>query len=172
MTKSTSITSSSSSPQSVVRPPLNLLNFTQTRTFASKKHKKVLRLSKGFRGGGSKIYSVAIERLEKAQQYAYRDRKVKKRMFRTLWIQRLNASVRMHGLSYSRFVNMELRSDVILNRKVLAEMAQYEPLSFKAVMDVVKLRGTGGEPESGVGYPRKGEMHTYKADGSIDRRGF
>ncbi len=110
----------------------------QTRGFASKKHKRVIKLSKGFRGRANRCFRVAIRRLEKSWQYAYRDRKVKKREFRKLWIQRLNAGVRQQGLSYSRFIEMEGRSGVKLDRKILSELAMYEPFSFKAVVDVVK----------------------------------
>ena len=110
----------------------------QTRGFASKKHKRVIKLSKGFRGRANRCFRVAIRRLEKSWQYAYRDRKVKKREFRKLWIQRLNAGVRQQGLSYSRFIEMEGRSGLKLDRKILSELAMYEPFSFKAVVDVVK----------------------------------
>ena len=111
---------------------------TQTRGFASKKHKAVLRQSKGFRGRANRCFRVAIRRLEKSWQYAYRDRKVKKREFRKLWIQRLNAGVRQYGLSYSNFINMQGKSGVVLDRKILSGLAMYEPFSFKAVVDVVK----------------------------------
>ena len=115
----------------------------QTRGFASKKHKRVIKLSKGFRGRANRCFRVAIRRLEKSWQYAYRDRKVKKREFRKLWIQRLNAGVRQQGLSYSRFIEMEGRSGVKLDRKILSELAMYEPFSFKAVVDVVKKISQG-----------------------------
>lgn len=115
----------------------------QTRGFASKKHKRVIKLSKGFRGRANRCFRVAIRRLEKSWQYAYRDRKVKKREFRKLWIQRLNAGVRQQGLSYSRFIEMEGRSGVKLDRKILSELAMYEPFSFKAVVDVVKKMSQG-----------------------------
>lgn len=120
---------------------LNLVggNFAQqTRGFASKKHKWVIRQSKGFRGRANRCFRVAIRRLEKSWQYAYRDRKVKKREFRKLWIQRLNAGVRQHGLSYSRFIQMQGRSGVVLDRKILSGLAMYEPFSFKAVVGVVQ----------------------------------
>mmetsp|Transcript_23227 Transcript_23227/g.36306 ORF Transcript_23227/g.36306 Transcript_23227/m.36306 type:complete len:214 (+) Transcript_23227:115-756(+) len=110
----------------------------QARGFASKKHKRVIKLSKGFRGRANRCFRVAIRRLEKSWQYAYRDRKVKKREFRKLWIQRLNAGVRQQGLSYSRFIQMEGESGVKLDRKILSGLAMYEPFSFKAVVDVVK----------------------------------
>mmetsp|Transcript_29132 Transcript_29132/g.41670 ORF Transcript_29132/g.41670 Transcript_29132/m.41670 type:complete len:214 (+) Transcript_29132:118-759(+) len=116
----------------------------QARGFASKKHKRVIKLSKGFRGRANRCFRVAIRRLEKSWQYAYRDRKVKKREFRKLWIQRLNAGVRQQGLSYSRFIQMEGESGVKLDRKILSGLAMYEPFSFKAVVDVVKKMSVEG----------------------------
>eukprot|EP00984_Skeletonema_dohrnii_P014308 scaffold5994_cov150-Skeletonema_dohrnii-CCMP3373.AAC.7 len=116
----------------------------QARGFASKKHKRVIKLSKGFRGRANRCFRVAIRRLEKSWQYAYRDRKVKKREFRKLWIQRLNAGVRQQGLSYSRFIQMEGKSGVKLDRKILSGLAMYEPFSFKAVVDVVKKMSAEG----------------------------
>jgi large subunit ribosomal protein L20 len=110
----------------------------QTRGFATKKHKRVIKLSKGFRGRANRCFRIAIRRLEKSWQYAYRDRKNKKREFRKLWIQRLNAGVRQYGVSYSRFIQMQGKSGVILDRKILSGLAMYEPFSFKAVVDVVK----------------------------------
>jgi len=110
----------------------------QARGFASKKHKRVIKQSKGFRGRANRCYRVAIRRLEKSWQYAYRDRKVKKREFRKLWIMRLNAGVRQQGLSYSNFIAMQNKSGITLDRKILSNLAMYEPFSFKAVVDVVK----------------------------------
>lgn len=117
----------------------------QTRGFASKKHKRVIRQSKGFRGRANRCFRVAIRRLEKSWQYAYRDRKVKKREFRKLWIQRVNAGVRQHGLSYSKFIAMQGTSGVTLDRKILSGLAMYEPFSFKAVLDVVQKMSATGE---------------------------
>mmetsp|Transcript_10859 Transcript_10859/g.16697 ORF Transcript_10859/g.16697 Transcript_10859/m.16697 type:complete len:145 (-) Transcript_10859:254-688(-) len=108
------------------------------RSFASKKHKAVLRQSKGFRGRAKNCYTIAIRRLQKSWQYAYRDRKVQKREWRKLWIQRLNAGVRQYGISYSRFIPKLQQANIQLNRKVLAELAAKEPFSFKAVIDVTK----------------------------------
>lgn len=108
-------------------------------------HKRVIKQSKGFRGRANRCFRIAIRRLEKSWQYAYRDRKVKKREFRKLWIQRMNAGVRQYGISYSRFVQMQARSGVVLDRKILSGLAMYEPFSFKAVVDVVqKLSAAGG----------------------------
>ena len=122
----------------VMLGPSPIISQHQARGFASKKHKRVIKLSKGFRGRANRCFRVAIRRLEKSWQYAYRDRKVKKREFRKLWIQRLNAGVRQQGLSYSRFIQMEGKSGVKLDRKILSGLAMYEPFSFKAVVDVVK----------------------------------
>ena len=120
----------------------------QTRDFATKKHKRVIRQSKGFRGRANRCFRIAIRRLEKSWQYAYRDRKVKKREFRKLWIQRLNAGVRQYGISYSQFVHVQSKSGVALDRKILSGLAMYEPFSFKAVVDVVQkvaAEGDGGK---------------------------
>eukprot|EP00591_Stephanopyxis_turris_P000720 CAMPEP_0195511896 /NCGR_PEP_ID=MMETSP0794_2-20130614/4056_1 /TAXON_ID=515487 /ORGANISM="Stephanopyxis turris, Strain CCMP 815" /LENGTH=163 /DNA_ID=CAMNT_0040639579 /DNA_START=49 /DNA_END=540 /DNA_ORIENTATION=+ len=111
----------------------------QQRGMASKKHKAVLRMSKGYRGRANSCYRIAINRVEKAMQYAYRDRKQKKRDFKKLWIQRISAGVRQHDLSYSSFTDKLRKSNVELNRKVLAEIASHEPFSFKAVVDVLKM---------------------------------
>jgi large subunit ribosomal protein L20 len=104
-------------------------------------------MAKGYRGRSKNTFRAAIRRVEKGLQYAYRDRKVRKRNFRKLWIQRINAGVRQHGMSYSRFVNGMLKMSsgndggkkIVLNRKVLADLAANEPFSFKAVVDVVKM---------------------------------
>jgi large subunit ribosomal protein L20 len=95
-------------------------------------------MARGYFGARSKVYTVAKNAVEKALQYAYRDRKNKKRAFRRLWIARINAGVRQHGLSYSRFINLLSKSDVNLNRKVLADLAMNHPVAFKAVVDKVK----------------------------------
>jgi large subunit ribosomal protein L20 len=91
------------------------------------RHKKVLAQAKGFRGRHSTAYKVAKNRLEKALQYTYRDRRLKKRDFRALWIQRINAAVRPLGLTYSRFMNGLKKAGIELDRKVLADMAVREP---------------------------------------------
>mmetsp|Transcript_25519 Transcript_25519/g.39538 ORF Transcript_25519/g.39538 Transcript_25519/m.39538 type:complete len:163 (-) Transcript_25519:187-675(-) len=111
----------------------------QSRGMASKKHKRVIKQAKGFRGRANRTFKAALQRLEKSWQYAYRDRKQKKRNFRKLWIERINAGVRQHGMSYSKFINGSMHSGCELNRKVLADMAANEPFSFKAVVDVVKM---------------------------------
>ena len=102
------------------------------------RHKKIIKLSKGFRGRGKNVFSVAIQRLEKSWQYAYRDRRVKKRTFRGLWIQRINAGARMHGITYSQFMNGVKRAEIGLDRKVLADLAVREPAAFTAVVEKAK----------------------------------
>jgi large subunit ribosomal protein L20 len=108
------------------------------RGFASQKHKKMLKLSKGYRGRANSAYSVALQRVQKAMQYAYRDRRTRKREYRKEWILRINAATRQHGMVYSKFINGMQDANIELNRKVLADLAVTEPLSFKAVVDVVK----------------------------------
>jgi len=102
------------------------------------RHKKILKLAKGYRGRSKNCYRIAIERVEKALQYAYRDRRTKKRDFRALWIQRINAATREHGLTYSRFINGLNRAGIEIDRKVLADLAVREPSAFKAIVDQVQ----------------------------------
>ena len=94
------------------------------------RHKKVLELAKGYRGRAKSSYRVAIEKVEKGLRYAYRDRRAKKRNFRALWIQRINAGVREHGLTYSQFMNGIKKAGIEIDRKVLAELAGHEPAAF------------------------------------------
>ena len=110
-----------------------------TNSVASRKRrKKILKAAKGYFGARSKVYTVAKNAVEKGLQYAYRDRRQKKRHFRSLWIARINAGVREHGLSYSQFMHLCAEKNVGLNRKVLADLAMNHPDSFKAVVDKVK----------------------------------
>jgi large subunit ribosomal protein L20 len=102
------------------------------------RHKKVLEQSKGFVGRSSTNYRIALERLEKSLQYAYRDRRVKKREFRGLWIQRINAAVRVHGITYSRFIAGLNKAGIEIDRKVLAAMAYDDAASFDAIVAKVK----------------------------------
>lgn len=102
------------------------------------RRKKILKQAKGYFGARSKVYTVAKNAVEKAMQYAYRDRKQKKRNFRSLWITRINAGVREHGMSYSEFMNKCTQKEIGLNRKVLADLAMNHPDAFKAVVDKVK----------------------------------
>ena len=96
-------------------------NHHSKRLMANHKHKKIIKLAKGFRGRANRVFSVAKHRVMKAKQYAYRDRKVKKRDMRSLWIMRINAATRMYGFPYSTFVYHLNRSNISLNRKVLAD---------------------------------------------------
>ena len=95
------------------------------------RHKKVLGLAKGYRGRANSSFRIAVEKVEKGLQYAYRDRRVKKRNFRALWIQRINAGVREHGLTYSQFMNGIKRAGIEIDRKVLADLAVREPQAFE-----------------------------------------
>src|SRR5215813_7151390 len=99
------------------------------------RHKKVLELAKGYRGRNSSAYRVALEKVEKALRYAYRDRRNKKRDFRGLWIQRINAAAREHGLTYSQFMNGILKAGIEVDRKVMADLAAREPAAFKALVE-------------------------------------
>jgi large subunit ribosomal protein L20 len=103
-----------------------------------KRRKKILKQAKGYFGARSKVYTVAKNALEKGLQYAYRDRKAKKRTFRRLWIARINAAARQEGLSYSVFIHKLKQNDIELNRKVLADLAMNNPEGFKAIADTVK----------------------------------
>jgi large subunit ribosomal protein L20 len=98
------------------------------------RHKKVLALAKGYRGRGGTAYRVAIERVEKALRYAYRDRRNRKRDFRALWIQRINAGAREHGLTYSEFIHGVKLAGLDLDRKVLSDIAIREPDAFRAIV--------------------------------------
>ena len=103
-----------------------------------KRRKKILKLAKGYFGARSNVYTVAKNAVEKGLQYAYRDRKNKKRAFRSLWITRINAAARQHGMSYSRLMHLLSEKNIGLNRKVLADLAMNHPDSFKAIVDTVK----------------------------------
>ena len=105
---------------------------------AHKRRKKVLKKAKGFWGRGKNVHTVAKNKVEKGMTYAYRDRKAKKGTFRALWIQRINAGARLHGMSYSEFMGKVLKADISLNRKVLADLAEHNPEAFKAVAEAVK----------------------------------
>ncbi len=108
-------------------------------TVASRaRRKKVLKLAKGYFGRRKNVWTVAKNAVEKGLTYAYRDRKVNKREFRKLWIQRINAGAREHGMSYSQFMGKLSASDITLNRKVLADLAMNHPEAFKAVVDQLK----------------------------------
>ena len=102
------------------------------------RRKKTLKHAKGYWGRRSNVWTVAKNAVEKGQVYAYRDRKQKKREFRSLWIQRINAGAREHGMSYSQFMGAISRSGLDLDRKVLADLAMNHPDAFKAVVEQVK----------------------------------
>lgn len=102
---------------------------------AHARHKKILKLAKGYRGRANSCFRVAIEKVEKALRYAYRDRRAKKRNFRALWIQRINAGTRQYGLPYSRFMDGLKKAGIALDRKVLADIAAREPEAFKSLVE-------------------------------------
>jgi large subunit ribosomal protein L20 len=102
------------------------------------KHKKVLEQAKGFRGRRKNTIRTAKAAVDRAGQYAYRDRKVRKRQFRALWIQRINAAARLEGLTYSRFMHGLEKAEVEIDRKVLADLASADPAGFKAIADKVR----------------------------------
>jgi len=102
------------------------------------KHKKVIKAAKGYYGRRKNTIRVAKQAVERAMQYAYRDRKNRKRNFRALWIQRLNAAVREHGLTYSRFIDGLTKAGILVDRKVLADLAMHEPTAFAAVVEKAK----------------------------------
>jgi large subunit ribosomal protein L20 len=105
---------------------------------ARARHKKVLALAKGFRGRRNNVYRIAKQAVMRAGQYAYRDRRTRKRVFRSLWITRINAAAREHGISYSRFIAGLNKSAVGLDRKVLAELAVNDKPAFAAIVARVK----------------------------------
>ena len=105
---------------------------------ARRRRKKVLNMAKGYWGSRSKVFTIAKNTVEKGLQYAYRDRKVKKREFRGLWIQRINAGAREHGVSYSQLIGKLAAKNISLNRKVLADLAMNHKDAFKAIIDAVK----------------------------------
>jgi large subunit ribosomal protein L20 len=105
---------------------------------AHAKHKKVLKAAKGYYGRRKNTIRVAKQAVEKAGQYAYRDRKVRKRNFRSLWIQRINAAVREHGLTYGRFIDGLNKAGIEIDRKVLSDIAIREPDAFKALTEQAK----------------------------------
>ena len=111
---------------------------TNNSVAAHQRKKKLFKKAKGFWGRGKNVYSVARNKIEKGLLYAYRDRKAKKRFFRGLWIQRINAAARIHGMSYSEFMGKLHAKDIKLNRKVLADFAMNNPEAFKAVVDEIK----------------------------------
>lgn len=102
------------------------------------RRKKVMKQAKGYFGRRKNVWTVAKNAVEKAMSYSYRDRRTKKRNFRSLWITRINAGARQHGMSYSQFMGKLKANDIELNRKVLADLAMNHPEAFKAIVDKVK----------------------------------
>ena len=102
------------------------------------RHRKIIKMAKGFKGRRKNCFRVAVQAVEKSLQYAYRDRRTKKRNFRSLWIQRINAAARLHGMTYSVFMNGLNKAGIEMDRKVLAELAANEPKAFEAVAKQVE----------------------------------
>jgi large subunit ribosomal protein L20 len=102
------------------------------------RHKKIIKMAKGYRGRAKNCFRIAIERVEKALQYAYRDRRNKKRDLRALWIQRINAAVREHGMVYSKFIGGLKKAKIDLDRKVLSDLAVREPETFGKIVEQAK----------------------------------
>lgn len=105
---------------------------------ARRRHKKILKLAKGYYGARSRVFRVAKQAVIKAGQYAYRDRKVRKRQFRALWIARINAAARINGMSYSRFISGLKKADIAIDRKVLADIAVHDMATFAAIVEKSK----------------------------------
>ena len=107
-------------------------------TTAHKRRKKILKAAKGYRGGRKSKYRLAKEAFLHAQTYAYRDRRVKKRDFRRLWETRINSGARKNGITYSKFINALTKNKILINRKMLADLAENEPETFKKLVETVK----------------------------------
>ena len=110
----------------------------KNRVASRRRRKKVLNLAKGYWGSRSKLYTVAKHTVEKGLQYAYRDRRQRKRQFRRLWITRINAAARQKGTTYSQLMGGLRKADVELNRKALADLAMHDPNAFQAVVDAAE----------------------------------
>ena len=110
------------------------------RGFKSRrKHKKILKLAKGYQGGRSRLFRSAIETVDRALKYAYQARRTRKRDFRCLWITRISAGVRLYNLSYSQFMNGLKKAKVLLDRKVLADMAVSDPQGFSKIVELARM---------------------------------
>ena len=105
---------------------------------ANRGHKKILKRAKGYYGARSRVYRVAVQAVTKAGQYAYRDRRNKKRSFRRLWIARINAGARLNGLSYSRFINGMKKANIDIDRRVLADIAMHDAATFSVLVEKAK----------------------------------
>jgi large subunit ribosomal protein L20 len=108
------------------------------RVSSRKRRKKTLKAAKGYRGGRGKLYRTAKETVARARAYSYRDRKVKKRDFRSLWIARINAACKINGIKYSEFIDGLTKAKVLINRKVLAELAVSHKTAFKKLVDIAR----------------------------------
>jgi large subunit ribosomal protein L20 len=102
---------------------------------ARRSHKKIMARAKGYFSRRKNIFRVAVQAVEKAEQYQYRDRRAKKRNFRALWIQRINAGTREHGVTYGRFINGLNRAGITVDRKVLSDLAIHDPVAFKVIVE-------------------------------------
>ena len=111
---------------------------TKGGVVARRSHKKIMARAKGYFSRRKNIFRVAVQAVEKAEQYQYRDRRAKKRNFRALWIQRINAGTRELGLTYGRFINGLDKAGVTVDRKVLSDLAIHDPLAFKAIVEKAK----------------------------------
>jgi large subunit ribosomal protein L20 len=105
-----------------------------------KRRKKVLKLAKGYRGGRSRLYRTAVDAVHRALAYAYRDRRTRKRDFRRLWITRINAAARLHGLSYSRLMEALRKAHIELDRRILADLAVNDPNAFSKIAEMAKTK--------------------------------
>jgi len=110
----------------------------------TRRRKKILKMAKGYYGAKSRLYKIATEAVNKALRYAYRDRRAKKREFRSLWIVRINAAVRAVGMTYSQFMNGLIKANIRLNRKVLADMAVRDPKTFNELCETIKGKAISG----------------------------
>jgi len=110
------------------------------------RHKKILGMAKGYRGRANSSFRIALEKVEKGLRYAYRDRRAKKRNFRALWVQRINAGAREEGMTYSQFINGLKHAGILLDRKVLADLAMQEPAAFKAIVAQARAALPKAEP--------------------------
>lgn len=109
---------------------------------ARKRRKKVLNLAKGFRGSSSKLFRIAQQQIMKALRYSYRDRQQRKRQFASLWVSRINAAARSHGISYSQFKHILQKLKIILNRKILSQVAIRDQKAFHELMNVTKAKSS------------------------------
>lgn len=113
---------------------------SRVKSNSSKKHKKVIKLSKGFRGRAKNCFRIAIRRLQKSWEHSYVGRKIKKRDIRSLWIVRINAATRMYGLKYSTFMNGIKKAEIKIDRKILADLALNKPAEFARIVEIVKAK--------------------------------